>query len=171
MTEHRAEVVVLGWVPAVRTWPANSAEAGLDVVASRSNSSAGMPYWGCVPSKMMIRPQTQSREGRRIPQLAGTVRFAPTSPVAQRIRDEATDNWDDQVAADRFIGKGGRLVRGQGRLVHVTPSRSATTRITHREPWSSPLAPTPRSRRSTGWPERRSGPTVKRSRPPKYPTR
>ena len=33
-------------------------------------------------------------------------------PVGKRIRAEATDNWDDKVAADRFEGKGGRLVRG-----------------------------------------------------------
>src|SRR5262249_45385739 len=33
------------------------------------------------------------------------------------IRDEATDTWDDKVAVDRFTGKGGRFVRGSGRLV------------------------------------------------------
>jgi pyruvate/2-oxoglutarate dehydrogenase complex dihydrolipoamide dehydrogenase (E3) component len=39
------------------------------------------------------------------------------TPVARRIRDEATDNWDDRVAVERFVGKGGRFVRGSGRLV------------------------------------------------------
>ncbi|HEU0287700.1 MAG TPA: NAD(P)/FAD-dependent oxidoreductase, partial [Nocardioidaceae bacterium] len=38
------------------------------------------------------------------------------SPVAKRIREEATDNWDDKVAVDRYTGKGGRFVRGWGRL-------------------------------------------------------
>jgi pyruvate/2-oxoglutarate dehydrogenase complex dihydrolipoamide dehydrogenase (E3) component len=33
--------------------------------------------------------------------------------VARRIRDEATDTWDDKVAVDRFLGKGGRFVRGR----------------------------------------------------------
>ena len=37
--------------------------------------------------------------------------------MAQRIRDEATDNWDDRVAVERFESKGGRFVRGSGRIV------------------------------------------------------
>ena len=38
------------------------------------------------------------------------------APVAHRIRSEATDNWDDTAAADRFTGQGGRLYRGYGRI-------------------------------------------------------
>jgi len=37
-------------------------------------------------------------------------------PVAQRIREVATDNWDDRVAVERFEGTGGHFVRGAGRL-------------------------------------------------------
>jgi pyruvate/2-oxoglutarate dehydrogenase complex dihydrolipoamide dehydrogenase (E3) component len=36
--------------------------------------------------------------------------------VATRIRAEATDDWDDRVAVERFENKGGRFVRGRGRL-------------------------------------------------------
>jgi pyruvate/2-oxoglutarate dehydrogenase complex dihydrolipoamide dehydrogenase (E3) component len=36
--------------------------------------------------------------------------------VAARIRDEATDDWNDQVAVDRFTGKGGQFIRGRARL-------------------------------------------------------
>jgi pyruvate/2-oxoglutarate dehydrogenase complex dihydrolipoamide dehydrogenase (E3) component len=119
MTEHRAEVVVLGMGPGGEDVAGKLAEAGLDVVGIEKQLVGGeCPYWGCVPSKMMIRAADALAEGRRIPQLAGTSEIrADFAPVAQRIRDEATDNWDDQVAADRFTGKGGRLVRGQGRLV------------------------------------------------------
>ena len=38
------------------------------------------------------------------------------SPVAKRIRDEATDTWDDKVAVDRFVGKGGHFVRGRATI-------------------------------------------------------
>ena len=38
------------------------------------------------------------------------------APVARRIRDEATDDWDDTVAADRLTDAGIPLVRGHGRL-------------------------------------------------------
>ena len=35
----------------------------------------------------------------------------------KRIRDEATDDWDDRVAVERFEGKGGTFRRGAGRLL------------------------------------------------------
>ncbi len=76
------------------------------------------PYWGCVPSKMMIRAADLLAEARRIPGMAGKVEVIPDwSPVAERIRAEATDNWDDTVAVERFEGKGGRFVRGHGTIV------------------------------------------------------
>jgi pyruvate/2-oxoglutarate dehydrogenase complex dihydrolipoamide dehydrogenase (E3) component len=73
------------------------------------------PYWGCVPSKMMIRAANVLAEGRRIPGLAGSSAVtADWAPVARRIRDEATDDWNDAVAADRYTGLGGALFRGRG---------------------------------------------------------
>jgi Pyridine nucleotide-disulphide oxidoreductase len=66
---------------------------------------------------MMIRAANLLPEGRRIPGLAGDAAVtADWAPVAKRIRVEATDNWDDQVAADRFTGQGGTLLRGHGRI-------------------------------------------------------
>src|SRR5260370_40162193 len=66
---------------------------------------------------MMIRAADLLAEGGRIPGMAGAATVRPDwRPVARRIRDEATDNWDDKVAVDRFTGKGGRFVRGRGRL-------------------------------------------------------
>jgi pyruvate/2-oxoglutarate dehydrogenase complex dihydrolipoamide dehydrogenase (E3) component len=50
--------------------------------------------------------------------VAGDATVQPDwAPVAQRIRDEATDDWDDRVAVERFEGKGGRFLRGEGRIV------------------------------------------------------
>jgi pyruvate/2-oxoglutarate dehydrogenase complex dihydrolipoamide dehydrogenase (E3) component len=66
---------------------------------------------------MMIRAGNLLAEAGRVPALAGEVVVTPDwTRVAGRIRDEATDDWNDQVAADRFAAKGGRLVRGTGRL-------------------------------------------------------
>ncbi|MBI4884643.1 MAG: NAD(P)/FAD-dependent oxidoreductase [Actinobacteria bacterium] len=94
------------------------AEAGLTVVGIDSGLVGGeCPYWGCIPSKMMIRAANLLAESRRLPGIAGTAVVHPDwAPVAGRIREEATDNWDDTVAVDRFEGKGGRFVRGHGRL-------------------------------------------------------
>jgi pyruvate/2-oxoglutarate dehydrogenase complex dihydrolipoamide dehydrogenase (E3) component len=64
---------------------------------------------------MMIRAADLLAEGRRIPGMAGTSTVSPDwTPVAHRIRAEATDSWDDKVAVDRFTGKGGHFVRGRG---------------------------------------------------------
>jgi pyruvate/2-oxoglutarate dehydrogenase complex dihydrolipoamide dehydrogenase (E3) component len=94
------------------------AQAGLAVVGIDGRLVGGeCPYWGCVPSKMMIRAGNLLAEGGRIPGMAGSATVtADWTPVARRIRDEATDNWDDRVAVERFEEKGGRFVRGWGRL-------------------------------------------------------
>jgi pyruvate/2-oxoglutarate dehydrogenase complex dihydrolipoamide dehydrogenase (E3) component len=66
---------------------------------------------------MMIRAANLLTEARRVPGMAGRSAVTPDwAPVAARIRAEATDDWDDRVAVERFERKGGRFVRGWGRL-------------------------------------------------------
>jgi pyruvate/2-oxoglutarate dehydrogenase complex dihydrolipoamide dehydrogenase (E3) component len=115
MTES-VDVVVIGMGPGGEDAAGSLAEAGLRVVGIEKALVGGeCPYWGCVPSKMMIRAADLIAEARRIPGVAGAVSVTPDwGPVARRIRDQATDNWDDKVAVDRFVGKGGIFVRGRG---------------------------------------------------------
>jgi pyruvate/2-oxoglutarate dehydrogenase complex dihydrolipoamide dehydrogenase (E3) component len=120
----QADVVVIGTGPGGEDVAGRLGEAGLDVVGvDRELVGGECPYWGCIPSKMMIRAADLLAEARRIPGMAGDATVRPDwAPVAQRIRDEATDDWDDRVAVERFEGKGGRFLRGEGRIVEPGPS-------------------------------------------------
>lgn len=113
------DVAVIGMGPGGEHVAGTLAEHGLRVLGIDNGLVGGeCPYWGCIPSKMMIRAANTLAEARRVAQLAGnTVDIQPDwAPVARRIREEATDNWDDRVAVERFVGKGGTFVRGKGRL-------------------------------------------------------
>jgi pyruvate/2-oxoglutarate dehydrogenase complex dihydrolipoamide dehydrogenase (E3) component len=117
MTES-VDAVVVGMGPGGEEVAGRLAEAGMRVVGVESTLLGGeCPYWGCVPSKMMLRAAGLLAEARRIPGMAGESTVRPDyAPVARRIREEATDNWNDRAAVERFTGKGGRFVRGVGRL-------------------------------------------------------
>lgn len=121
MTENLAgsyDIIVLGMGPGGEEVAERLAEAGLAVLGVESHLVGGeCPYYGCIPSKMVVRAAQTLAEGARVNQLAGAAQLEPDyRKPAQRIRDEATDNWNDQVAVDRFTGLGGHFVRAFGKL-------------------------------------------------------
>ena len=118
MSEQQCDVVVVGLGPGGEALASRLAKAGLDVVAVEAELVGGeCPYWGCIPSKMFIRAANALAEARRIDVLAGHAEVTPDfAPVARRIRDEATADWDDTAAVHRLTAAGARLVRGHGRL-------------------------------------------------------
>ncbi|MEV0056385.1 NAD(P)/FAD-dependent oxidoreductase [Saccharopolyspora shandongensis] len=112
------DVVVIGMGPGGEDAAARLANAGLDVIAVESRLVGGeCPYFACVPTKMMVRAADALGEAWRVPELAGQATVRPDwTPVANRIRDEATTDWNDEIAVRRFEDTGGRLVRGVGRI-------------------------------------------------------
>jgi pyruvate/2-oxoglutarate dehydrogenase complex dihydrolipoamide dehydrogenase (E3) component len=100
-----ADVVVLGlgrWRRSPAHWPRRDSTWR----ASRPSWSGEVPFWACIPSKMMIRAANLLAEARRIRAWPAPAALHPDwAPVALRIREVATDCWNDRVAVDRFIGK------------------------------------------------------------------
>lgn len=112
------EVIVLGLGPGGEEVAERLAEAGRRVLGIEAHLTGGeCPYYGCIPSKMIVRAAETLAEAGRVGQLAGTAEIRPDYRMpARRIAEEATDNWNDQVAVDRFRKLGGHFLRGFGRL-------------------------------------------------------
>ncbi|MBB5911916.1 pyruvate/2-oxoglutarate dehydrogenase complex dihydrolipoamide dehydrogenase (E3) component [Nocardia transvalensis] len=152
MSIETVDAVVIGMGPGGEDVATRLATAGLAVVGVEGRLVGGeCPYYACVPTKMMVRAAGALAEGRRIGELAGAAEVrSDWRPVADRIRDEATDNWDDTVAVERFEKAGGRFVRGWGRITaphEVTVSTADGDRVFRAEraivlnPGTAPAVP------------------------------
>src|SRR3984957_14855867 len=108
----RCDAVVVGLGPGGEDVASKLAQAGLDVVGIEAELLGGeCPYWGCIPSKMMVWAGGPWPGGGPSRGSAAPPPPPPAgAPPPRRIR-EATDSWDDKVAVDRFEGKGGHFIR------------------------------------------------------------
>ena len=112
------DLVVIGLGPGGEELAEKVATAGKSVLGLDERLVGGeCPYFGCIPSKMILRGAGVLGESRRVNQLAGHATDEPDfGVVAERISSEATDDWDDRVAVERFEGAGATFRRSHGRL-------------------------------------------------------
>jgi pyruvate/2-oxoglutarate dehydrogenase complex dihydrolipoamide dehydrogenase (E3) component len=112
------DLIVLGLGPGGEDLAGKVAAAGRSVLAVDERLVGGeCPYFGCIPSKMILRAADVLGEGARIDQLAGHATLEPDfAPVAKRIRDEATSDWDDTAGVERLEKQGAKFARATGRL-------------------------------------------------------
>ncbi|MCW2844216.1 MAG: lpd [Nocardioides sp.] len=112
------DLVVIGAGPGGESLASGAAKAGLDVVVVDKHLVGGeCPYYGCIPSKMMVRAADSLAEAHRVGTLAGEATVvASWAPVAKRIDEEATSGWDDAIAVERLEDAGAVVLRGVGRL-------------------------------------------------------
>src|SRR6476660_9164756 len=120
MTEvTEVDVVVIGLGVGGEFLSTRLADGGCSVAGIEAHLVGGeCPYYGCVPTKMIVRAANVLEEARRVDALAGTATVEPDwSVVARRIRKDATDNWDDAVAVKRLQDAGVEVVKGRARVV------------------------------------------------------
>ena len=103
----QADIVVVGLGVGGEQVAGKLAEAGLSVVGIERRLVGGeCPYWGCIPSKMMIRAANLLAETRRVDGLAG------------------------HATADTRLGAGGQADPGRG---HRQLGRQGRGRPVHRQ--------------------------------------
>lgn len=114
----QCDVVVLGMGTCGEDAALRMLAAGLDVVGVEARLIGGeCPFWACLPSKFMIRSANLLTEARRADGKVGEVSVTPDwGVVASRVRSEVTGSWEDSAGVERFQSKGGRFVRGWGKI-------------------------------------------------------
>jgi pyruvate/2-oxoglutarate dehydrogenase complex dihydrolipoamide dehydrogenase (E3) component len=128
------DVVVVGGGPAGENAVARCAAGGLSVaLVERELIGGECSYWGCIPSKTLIRPGDVLAETRRVPGAAEAVTGPLDVAAAFAQRDYMTANWSDGGQVKWLDELGATLVRGTGRLageraVEVS-SDEGTTRL------------------------------------------
>jgi pyruvate/2-oxoglutarate dehydrogenase complex dihydrolipoamide dehydrogenase (E3) component len=94
-------------------------------------------YYGCIPSKTLIRPGDVIAAARRVPGAAEAITGEIDVEKAFAQRDYMTSDWDDKGALSWLDSEGIELARGTGRLagervVQVDGLDGTTRRLTAR---------------------------------------
>jgi dihydrolipoamide dehydrogenase len=111
------DVIVLGAGPVGQNVAARARAAGLTVaVVERELVGGECSYWGCIPSKALLRPVLAVEDARKV----DGAREAVTGPVRTQgvfgRRDRYVTQWDDTGQATWVKEIGADLIRGHGRL-------------------------------------------------------
>lgn len=117
VTTDEFDVIVLGAGPAGENAAGRVSDHGLTAaIVERELVGGECSYWGCIPSKTLLRPGDVVAAARRTPGAAAAVTGSIDVAAAFAQRDYMTSSWDDGGQVPWLESKNIALFRGHGRL-------------------------------------------------------
>lgn len=127
------DVVVIGAGPPGENAAGRAVEMGFSAAIVESRLVGGeCSFYGCVPSKALVRPGDALAAARRVPGAAPAITGGADAAASFAWRDYMTSSWSDHTQTPWLESVGIELVRGHGRLagertVEVETEQGTTT--------------------------------------------
>src|SRR5579884_3373443 len=141
------DAIVIGAGPAGEVCAGRLADNGLSVAVVESRLVGGeCAFFGCMPSKALLRPEEALDEARRIPGAAEAVTAPLDVAAVLRRRNEVVHDLDDAAELPWLASHEVTLLRGRARLagervVEVDGETHVATRAIVLATGSEPLIP------------------------------
>ena len=111
------DVIVVGLGPGGEFAANKLTRAGLSVLAVDKHLAGGeCPFYGCVPSKLMMRGATAVVEARQAPGVSGECDVRPDWRAVARRVERSTRHWTDTPSVERLQKGGATVLHGEARL-------------------------------------------------------